>query len=54
MKRLLICIVLFALFDSAQAQKVFKCTDSNGNVTFSQQECGKDAQQVMDNLKRSV
>jgi len=36
-----------AMGGSANAQKVYKCT-VNGVVTFSQQECGKDAQAIMD------
>jgi len=50
---LLVSLVAVFAFTSVSAQQhVYKCT-VNGIVTFSQQECGKDAKAIMDVPKQS-
>jgi hypothetical protein len=51
--RQIICLMIALIASHAHAQqKVYKCV-VNGVVTFSQQECGKDAQPIMDIPKQA-
>lgn len=47
MKRIAIMILLFVPFTVLHAQ-VYKCTDTDGSVTFSDKACGSDAEVLKD------